>query len=386
MNESNFVSAYLDYGGTWVPIESFKVEQTTYGIADNMEITTPLKGSPDYMAMSQATNPMPIALFVSVANTGFQRVFTGYAEDIEDDHETDLTTIKGRGLLANLVDARTSLKALMNVTVTQAITALITRYHLKSRVAASNTKVGTILKGDYVATGRNLKVLDFIHLLCRNEGWSTRVQGDVVIVGPPPDPTAIVLPKDWRKGVYLTGPRVTHNALHNRHIVVKVVSYHQGSKKRGRGRAKGQGPISRLLGFPAPLAGTAKPGQRAGRVSDTTTVGERENVEEYVIPVAGLTQDECIRAAELLRDEINRHEFLVDMAFSPSIDEFMLLVKNTPEFTVQITGVEHASAEGAYFPKNVTLAAHIGQEGGGAGLVCELNLVNHELPAPTGGV
>lgn len=379
---------FATVNGINVPLTSISVEQTSYGIADTIKLTTPLFDAPvDFGQLSQVVKGAPIVVYGGYAES--QNHFTviqGILEDIDNDYDEDLITIHGRGLLANLVDAKISIKAKMNSTVTQVITELIQKYGLKAQVAQSSVTVGSIIKTDFVAITRNVRALDFIHMLCRQVGWTTRTVGGTVVVGPPPDVTrpllhrSVVFSSDPKVG-YFKSLKINHNALHNRQIKVKVVSYVQSTKQKSV--ASKQGPLSALLGLPIPGSTTTTAGFKGGLQSGTTSVGERTNVEEYVIPVSNKTQQECDDLAVALAEAIANHEFVATVKIILTLAEFQPIVESSPDFNMSISGCSQYSNNGTYFPKTITWDWSAETA---VGLELTMECVNHVLPAPTGGL
>lgn len=372
----------------FVPTETADLTQTSYGIADTLEITTPLASAQtDYGQLSQTVQPCPYQInggyMSAVQPMTAQPFMNGILEELDNDYTEDVITIHGRGILANLVDARINLKVHMNETVTQVITQLITSYGLKAQVAPSSALVGNILKTDYVALGRNVRALDFIHMLCRYVGWATRAVGNTVVVGPPPDATAPTINMSFPNSSVLS-LRIRHNALHSHTVKVKVVSYVQSTKARGL--AGPQGPLAAFLGLPVPVSKTGTV-SRSGNISGTSSVGERDNIEEYVIPLPNLSQADCLRMAQVLQDEIATHEFIMMLQFVPTAAQLKMMLAVSPEFNIYLSGCDQASNNGLYYPKSVNWKWSEGKDGKSAGgLVVSIEALNHPLPAPSGSL
>lgn len=385
---------YGQLNGEYVPTKSIEITQSSYGVADEITITTPLSmATVDYGALSQKVPGAPVQIFGGFGSTQGtgpkQPVVQGVLESLSNDYDNDTITIKARGILANLVDARLSTKIVQNQTITQAITKIIQKYGLTARVSPSTIQVGAVLSGasagapvDQVSTARNMRALDFIHMLCRTAGWTTRAVGGVVVVGPPPDTkTAPLITLNWAAGG-LMSLHIEHNALHNRNIKVKVVSYIQSGKQRGL--SVNSTPLASSIGIPNQQSTTSKaqPGSPSGRQSGFTSVGERTNVEEYVIPIPNLTQQQCIDRAAAIAFEINQHEFTADMSFSIGSEFFAQVVLVSPDFNVQLNGCDQASNNGLYYPKDVKWTWSAEKPDG---LMMEIQAINHPLPAPGGG-
>lgn len=370
---------------TFIPATYIKVEQTSYGISDTIEIRTPMSLLDyDLGALSQQVQPLGITTEVGyLTPSGFRSstLIYGIVEEIENDADSDTVTIHGRGLLANLVDSRVSVKPDMNSSISTVIRKLISSVGLTGSVADSGVLVGNVLQKDYVSTARNLRALDFIQILARQAGWTVRAVGKNVVVGPPPDPSSgAQFSKDYADGDFISC-KTTHNALHNRNIKVKVVSYHAASKKK---TTTTQGPVSKLLGLPPPksTAKTSKTTQRAGFISGLTTVGERTNVEEYVIPIPNKTAAECIALAQTLRDDINRHEFVLEAIWLPKPEDYAQFASSSPDFNLQLTGFPQVSSNGMYYMKHVVWEWDVASI---SGLTMEVEAINHPLPVPSGG-
>jgi hypothetical protein len=92
--------------------------------------------------------------------------------------------------------------------------------------------------------------------------------------------------------------------------------------------------------------------------------------------------------AAKIRDDITRHEFVATLKFAPTKDELKQLVSLGTEFTVMLSGCEQASHNGLYHPNKVVWAWDLGDSNSGQaeGLTCEVTMLNHELPVPTGGL
>jgi hypothetical protein len=214
-------------------------------------------------------------------------------------------------------------------------------------------------------------------MLCRTAGWSVRAVGNTIVVGPPPDPNATpVLKRSLLTADFLT-MSITHNALHNRNIKVKVVSYVQGTKSRGN--ASKQGPIAAMLGLPVPVSTTST--TRSGNVSGSTSAGERDNVEEYVIPIPNLTQQMCDDRATQLAAEINRHEFVANGSMVLTLDDLKTIMQNSPDINMQLSGCSQPCNNGLYFAKHLTWTWDMESP---EGLLLGFEMVNHPIPAPTG--
>lgn len=383
---------YGRINGIYIPTKSIEVTQSSYGVADTASVETYLEGQThDFGALSQRVQPVPFQVMAGYISRGrqgnFSPLLNGLLDEIDNEYETDVLTFHARGILANLVDTRLSITPNMNDTAQHVIQQVITKAGLTAKVASDpmNRSVGAILrKDDYVTGIKNMRALDFIHAICRWVGWTTRAVGNTVVVGPPPDPsTGPKLVKAWdkRAGMKL---KVTHNALHNRNIKVKVISYIQAHKARSRAKVQQSMLAQELFPGVEPKSSGSTVRGGTGHQSGTTTVGERDNIEEYVIPVPNATDAECIALAQVIADEINRHEFLADFTFTPTPEEFATIVQYSPDFTVQLTGCAQASNNGLYYPKEVNWSWAIGDSA--PTYEVTLKMVNHPLPAPAGGL
>lgn len=386
--------------GTYIPASRIQVIQSAFGVADTLEIDTYVDSAPmDYSQVSQQIRPLPMQVKGGYSIAG-QRprlapMLAGIVDAIETIYDTDELILRGRGVLAPLIDTRLDVEVEANVTVTQAITTLIKKYSsLTPQVAQTSIKVGRVLKDDYVATGRSERVLDFIHLLCRDIGWKARVQGSKLIVGPPPaDSSAPILRKNWATGQGAgTKLRVTHNAFHSKDIKVRVISYVPHTKTHSGSVNNVQTAAARELGLPAPVAAKgpkrrAIGAPRTGRHAGFTTTGESDTSEEYVVIIPGLTPEECFTRAQAIRDDLVMKEFVAELTFVPTTDELYALMSYGMEYVVDLRGCSQRSHNRRYYPKQVTWdwAVAQGSSGDAEGLTCTVLMVSLPLPAPTGG-
>jgi len=197
-----------------------------------------------------------------------------------------------------------------------------------------------------------------------------------------------IFQKEWQNGA---GQKFTvkHNALHSHNIKVTVVSYVNGTKTPTTG-ISGQGQMAALLGLPVPVPATSAATNtltkiRVGPQAATTSVGEgASNDEEYIFHIPGLTAAQCIAKATLIRDEISRHEFIAELTWSPTAAELPKLIAATPEFAIQMTGasLHQQGHDQLYYPRQITWNYDVSSAGG---LDVTVLMVNHPIPAPTGG-
>ena len=400
--------AVVSVGGVPIPVESLTVEQSLYGSADAAHVTTFLYDlGINLGALSQQTKYVPFTVSfgdtiqpAAIVGTRMSQLFFGFLEELDADYARDSYVVSARGALALLIDQRISQRLPMNVDVGTAISGLITKYGygLTPQVGTAGVQVGHVLTEDYVSLNRNVRVFDLIQLLAQGVGWDMRVKGTTVIVGVPPvaavtqnqvvaafqtgaDQVPIFV-KEWQNGAGMLFT-VKHNALHSHSIKVTVVSYISGTKSPTSG-ISGQGQVAALLGMPTPIPATsALTRVRTGPQAATTSVGEgASNDEEYIFHIPGLTAAQCIEKATLIRDEISRHEFIAELTWSPSGAELDALIAATPEFAIQMTGaaLHQQGHDQLYYPRQITWDYSLTE-----GLTVKVLMVNHPIPAPTGG-
>lgn len=410
--ESPRAFAYVN--GIFIPVKQLSVEQTAYASADAAHITTFLYDlGINLGALSQQQKYVPVNITVgnstnppAYGGKSYAPLYYGFLEELDADWGADSYTVSSRGILAILIDQRISQRIDMNVDIGDAITALIKKYGygMTTQIGKAGVPVGKVLTADYVSIARNVRVFDLIQVLAQGVGWTMRTKGTTVIVGPPPVvPTtqlattqaisagsvnAPVFVKQWQgPGIGGgTGLTIKHNAMHSHNIKVKVVSYVNKSKGASSGESSDQGQSAALLGMPAPTASTSStPG---GRQVGTTSVGEgATNDEEYIFHIPGLTAAKCITTANLIRDEISRHEFIAELTFVPTASELLTLVQASPEFAVYLTGeaLHKQGHDQVYFPRRITWNYAVDAGSGGGGLTVSMLMVNHPVPQPTGG-
>lgn len=407
---NTYPQAFTFVNGIFIPTSSFSVEQSAYGNADTATVNTYLYDlGTNLGALSQQQKYVPMWIMVgnSSLNEGQsnqQQLYYGFLEELEADWDTDNYSIHSRGLLAYLIDNRISQRVEMNVDVTDVMRQLVNMYgygaSLVLPAGLSGVKAGSILTSDYVAISRNVRCYDLMQTLAQGIGWVIRVHGTSIIFGPPPIvattvaattaaqqqnvETVPIFYKEWQNGAGMK-LNVRHNALHSHNIKVKVISYIPGSK--GAVSASSQETqLAATLGLPAPTTTTtATP---SGRQSGTTSVGDgATNDEEYVFHYPGLTAAQAQQMADMIRDEISRHEFIATLTFTPSADELSQLVSVSPEFALQLTGnsLHQQNHDQLYYPRKVTWNYDVGSGlDTGSGLTVEIMMVNHVIPVPTG--
>jgi hypothetical protein len=383
------VHSYLQ--NLYIPAFDVSVEQTAYNTADTISVKSIVSiATTDFGLLSQQnSSPIPMRVLVgapgdpnSYNNSVFDQLIYGFLDELDTDYDTDELEFRGRGALALLVDARTTQRVDMNVDVGIAIAKLISSVGLTPKVQPAGVLVGKILGSDFVSIGRNLKILEFIQKLANGIGWITRCQGTTVIVGPPPSPAQVpVFTKTWSAGGALTA-RVKHSALHAHDIKVKVISYLPKSK--GRVVTQGTQDLTDLLSgqtLQLPTAGgTLKTPVTGGRQSGFATGNfQFSRAEEYVFQIPGLTSAQADARAAKIQAELSRHEFILDMSFTPTPEELRLMVQNSPEFLINMRGFSQASHNQLYHPRQVTWTWNLDD-----GLKVSILAVNHDIPT-TGG-
>lgn len=385
----------------FVPIKSVTVEKSAYSVADTATCTTFCAGSPvDYGKLSQTAIPCSYEVFLgsgtiaprNAPNAQGQRLLYGLLEQIDTRYDDDEIDLAARGVLALLIDQRMTSRLPMNETVDKVIAGIITQFGLKAQVTSTSVTAGKVLNNDFVTMSRNLRAMDIVVGLADFLGWSVRVQGTTVVVGPPAQRGGSTpeLSFVWNNnaGEKLS---VTHDALHNRDIKVIVKSYLPRIKSRVSATATllsgATLPQPSTLGLPTQGPASAQSQQPpSGMQSGYTSVGADYQTEVYVFHIPGLTADQCNAMASKIRDDITRHEFVATLEFAPDPSQIALLVPAGCEFTVQLTGCSQPSHNALYHPKQVTWTWDVGQgQGDAPGLSCKIMMVNHELPAPVAG-
>jgi len=389
----------LRLNGVFVPTWRGTVELSAYSVADTASFDTFIANAPvDYGKLSQTVSPCPFEVFIGQAGlisqqSVNQRVLYGLLEEEACNYEEDRIELRARGVLALLIDQRLTANIPWNQTVDKVISGIIQQYGLQAQVTPTSVVVGTILQADYVAMSRNYRAFEFITALADGLAWDVRVQGTTVIVGPPPTRGQVPeITKVWgnNAGEKL---RVTHNALHSRNIKVIVKSYLSRTKSRTASLGLDPAEEEFLLGVGGPTpASTPKIAGPSGNQTGFTSVGGSYTGEVFTKHFPGLTAQQCdIKAAEI-RDEITRHEFIVELTWSPTLEEVQKLVPAGCEWTLNLSGCSQRSANsssaGVYYPKTVTWEWDSGEtdSGDATGLTCTVLAYNHPQPAPVGGI
>jgi hypothetical protein len=373
-----------------VGIWHVEVEQTVYSTADTISAQTFAWGTPqDWGAMSQKFNPLSMIVEMGYPKSvGMSQLIYGSLDEIEVQSDSDQIEFRGRGILANLIDKKISIRPDMNSTITSVITKLISDAGLTPKVANSPIKVGGIINDENVGMSRNMRTLDFINALAYGAGWRVRTQGTTVIVGPPPtDSNTYVLKRTWGTKSGGTKMRVTHSAFHAHDIKVTVISYIPKTKAKISSTSSSVSALAASLGMSAPTSTTGKSkttGQ--GRQSGSSaSPSENPDVQHYVIEVANKTKAECDVIAANIRDTIARKEFKLDMTIVPTPQELQALIKAGTEFSIQLDGCPLVSNNGTYHPERVRYIWDLGSDGAAGGLTIQIQAVNHLLPTPAGG-
>lgn len=311
--------------GTSLPSKEIRIEQSTYGQADVIYSTIVCsKATEDYGAVSQSGKYLPLTIQAGMVGGSVEQVQYAYLDEINTDYALDEIEFSARGLLSVLLDTKISLKASLNVDVTTAISNVITNLGMQANVnngQPSGIDAGNLLVNDFSTMTKNIKAMDYINLLAFGVGWRPRVQGNVIIVGPPPY-SAPVLSKSVAKGG-LIKCNVKHSALHAHDISVRVVSYVPNHKTRV-----------------VATAGTT------GQGGDTTD-------EQYVFSIPGLDQNSANYRATQIQAELSRHEFILEMEFALDSYTLPFLVKNSPEFQIQLEDASQESHNQLYTPRRV---------------------------------
>jgi hypothetical protein len=380
------LAAYL--GGNFVPTSEITVEQTAYGNADTATLITPCDGSPDYGAMSQQGKYIPVIIKAGEVGKTLlpNQVLYSYLDEINTDYKADTIDMTTRGILALLIDKKMTIKADQNVDVGDVIRKVITDVGLTAQVGHAGVDVGKVLADDYASMSTVMKRMDYINALANGVGWKTRVVGQTVIVGPP-GTTSANLPttvKSQGKGDLLEC-KVKHSALHAHNIHVKVTSYllHNKAKHTTDFNQKYAYLLNgQTLDVPttqSPSQAKTPSGKQSASISGAQPADT--DTEEYVFSWPGLSKDACILKAQQIQEELSRHEFILEVEFSPTQADVAFLAQNGPEFLFKLTGASQGSHNQTYHPRRVSW--HWSVEGG---LKINILAVNHVLPQNTGGL
>jgi hypothetical protein len=320
------------------------------------------------------------------------QVLYSYLDEINTNYKSDVIEMSTRGVLALLIDKKLTEKSDQNVDVGVVIKKIITGVGLKANVGTAGIKVGKILKEDFASMSGTIRAMDYINALANGVGWKSRVQGQTVIVGPPILGSALpVLTKSMNDGDMLEGS-VKHSALHAHNIHVKVVSYIPHSKsKHSTSHPAFNTQYAYLLNgetldvptLKSPAKAKGSNGTKGGNVGGTFSGAKPADTdtEEYVFAIPGLTKEACLKKAQLIQEELSRHEFILDVTFSPTAQDIEFLASNGPEFLFKLTGCSQKSHNQTYHPRRVSWHWSIEE-----GLKIQILAVNHLLPQSTGGL
>ena len=388
------LSAY--FNGVYVPTKEIQLTQTAYGISDTLELYTWCYENSDWGQLAKdytGTGRVPITLRAGYGTNAKNfnpknstHILYGFFDEAEDTYDTDETEIRGLGVLSALSDFRITQKAYMNVDAGQAIKEIISSRGLTPVVDTAGVTVGSLLKDDNAAMGRNIRAIEFINLLARGLNWTVRVQAQTVTVGFPPERNVVpTLHKTWGVNAGMT-LRVTHNPYSSKNIKVKVVSYLPKTKTRVRGSVNANDPyIQALLAgatmkLPTPKTPAKAAKAASGRQSGFAAGALGESAaEEYVYNVPHITSDQADALAARIEAEIAMHEYIVQLEFTPTPEELTLIAQNSPNFLINLDGVK-PSACGLYHMKHVRWIGSIED-----GLTIQCLMANHEIPTNTGG-
>jgi hypothetical protein len=210
------------------------------------------------------------------------------------------------------------------------------------------------------------------------------VQGENVLIGPPPATNSVpTITKTHGAGGDLS-LKITHSALHAHDIKVKVVSYLPKTKGRIASSTvdttdllTGQGVQAPSTTSPAKSKVQAPIGRQSGFATGNFQYSQQQ---EYIYHIPGLTAEECDQKAKAIQAELSRHEFIMDMEWSPTGAELTKLIQSSPEFLINLRGCSQASHNQLYHPRHVTWT--ISQD---EGIRVKVTAVNHDIPQDTGG-
>ena len=413
--------AYIN--GHYIPATSIDCDLSAYGTADAYTVKAYFHGlytelgNVSILRESQIAagnnKPLEMIIYAQVGDSSTTRspLAFGYLDKISIDTENDEIVFHGRGLTSLLLDPKITASIKNGTSVEAAIRDICKRYNLNVVITAtSGLTVGKVMKDDFVTNARNLSAFAFVQTLCNAVGWDIRARGATLVVGPPPNPnTVLSLSKEW--GASTGGIKLAfeHDAFHSHNVKVRIISYHQGTKKMVVGKGSAQGPYAAGLGMAQPAAGTAKPtsqqgpyaaglgmatplatggtkkgrGTRGGRVSGYSGTDPRPSAREeiYVMHVHGLDQHTADVKAKQMADAIARREFRATLEWAPDADELIKLAGAGCEFSIRLSGVDDPVLNNAYFPQEMKYAWSVHE-----GLLATAHLLNHPTPQDEQGV
>jgi len=409
--------------GTEIPATSVTVKLSAYGTADEISMETFFNGLREYLGFSivqqsqlyaAANTPMQLQVFLRTSGTGGLSIpiIMGFLDIIHVDEKTDVCKLTGRGVFSILLDQKMTYKVKNNQPVEASIAEVVKRYGLNPIItAASGETVGKAMRDLQQHSARNLNAFQYVQSLANAVGWDLRAQGTSIIIGPPPDPSsALVIPKIWDTIQGGSELDFEHDAYHNHHIKVKVVSYLPRSKSKitaqsaaaialgipapvapsagsypGTSASPVQGSAATSLGMPspAPSGGRGVSGVKLGSQSGYANVPRTPSTrdEMYVIHTSSKNQADCQAMANRLRDQISRHEITGTLTWEPDMAEAATFAKAGVLFNILLSGViEEPVFNSHYWPKAVNWDWTIPE-----GLKLAVDVANHILPEDNQG-
>lgn len=241
-----------------------------------------------------------------------QRVFIGNVDTLSFDWVQRTIGVTGRDRTAKLMDSKTSEKY-VNLTSSQIAVELATKYGLKPIVTTTRTKAGKYYQIDHVDLKMERTEWDLLTWLARQEQFVTFVRGAELHFRP--KPTASQDPYVLRHEPPTDGPgrgnyatlRTSRTLTVAKGVEVTVKSWNGNDKKT-----------------------YTKKSTRLPRN------GRRGDVQKYSYNIAGLTPEQAQAKADQIRDEISRHEMLMDVTGPAdnllTIDDAVLLQGTDTDF------------------------------------------------------
>lgn len=291
-----------------------EVASTTHYRADTFEAQLAIGGDPTTgLAFWGSQTSLDVTIQASLdGGQSWKTMIMGQVDTIEVSMEHGVCAVRGRDLSARLIDARTQ-ESFQNQTASQVAEKLAERHGLTPDVQSTSTLVGRYYSQDHAhVTGsqfsRTRTEWDVLVYLAQHEQFDVWVTGSTLHfkpgVKPGGDPWLAVWTESPHKANVMT-LGLSRSLTLAPDVVVKVRSW---NSRHAKGFTKSS---------PSNLSATSA--VSSGRA------------QQYIYVFPNLTEDEAQKKANSLREDITRHERLVD--FSAPAD--LLL---TTEVMVQLQG------------------------------------------------
>lgn len=256
-------------------------------------------------------------------------LITGNVDEVSFDPVQRTLELSGRDLTALLIDSKTAEKW-QNQTASQVATTLAQRHGLTPVVTATTGTIGRFYQIDHVSTTATQTEWDFLIQLAQQAQFVVYVKGRELHFEPAPDPArAVAYPITWTPAdAQGTLESNTKQLSFSRTLTVgKTISVtvHSWNAKQRKGFSATY-PTGRVHG--------ASPG----------TAGSP--AQNYYYPIANLTQDQAIKRAQAIYNELIKHE----MRLSASLPgDGLLSIANV----MPVTGTGTAFDQ-TYYPQAIT--------------------------------